>query len=193
VGNDVVDAAAGGLDALAEDDGEVALGGGLGSDVVGLVVLGAAGDGHAAGNGRLGLRGVHHDDPVSGRRVDDGRDVEEVGTAIAVEGELGKDAWDVGLAIVIGVGIASPALRELLGDLAVAFNGELVDLSEPLGGSEDDVTSDTVLVDELGAVLRCHQGRESCEEEGLGELHLEKMVMSVLKRSYVVKCKRGTG
>jgi hypothetical protein len=168
VGNDVVDAAAGGLDALAEDDGEVALGGGLGSDVVGLVVLGAAGDGHAAGNGRLGLRGVHHDDPVSGRRVDDGR-------------------------VVIGVGIASPALRELLGDLAVAFNGELVDLSEPLGGSEDDVTSDTVLVDELGAVLRCHQGRESCEEEGLGELHLEKMVMSVLKRSYVVKCKRGTG
>lgn len=108
VGHDVANTTASRLDALAQDDGEVTVGGGLSGNVVGLVVLVGAGDGEAAGQGGLGLGGVHHDNAVGSLGVDDGRDIEEVNTSIAVEGELGEDARDVSLAVVVRVGVSSP-------------------------------------------------------------------------------------
>lgn len=190
-GDSLVDAAAGRLDTRAEDDGEVAVRRGQGGDVVRQIVLVGARDGDTARNRSLRSTGVHHDNTVSGLGVDDGRDVEEVGSTVPVEGELGKDTGDVSLAIVVAVGVAGPALRELLGGVGVTGNGDLVDLSKPLGGGEDDVTSSRILVDKLGSVVGSNERSNGREKEGLGELHFEKdSDKSVLERSCGLKRKR---
>lgn len=185
-----LDAAARGVDALAHDDGEVAVAGGLGGNVVPQVVLVGAGDGHAARGGGLGVGRVHHDEPVGGLGGDDGGDVEEVGGAVAVEGELGEDAGDVLSSVVVGVGVAGPALRELLGGVGVASDGDGLELSVSLGGGEDNVTSGIVLVGEGGTVVGSDEAGQSGNEEGLGELHLERVMKSLVKDCVVVKYKR---
>jgi len=174
-GDSVVDAAAGGLDALTKENGEVALVRAQGGDVVWLVVLVGARYGLAARDGGLGGRWVHHHHTVGGLGVDDGGNIEEVGSARSVEAELGEDTSNVGLSIIVGVGVSGPALRELLVDVGVALDGELIQGCGARGWGEDDVTSGTVLVDELGRVVGGDHGceRGGCEENGLGELHFE--------------------
>lgn len=175
--NNIDVVAAGALDALAKEDGDALLSGALSGDVVWLVVLVGARDGQAAGSGLLGLRRVHHHDTVSGLGVDNGRDVKVVCAAKAIPAELGEETGDVGCSIIVGVGVADPTLREVLADLRVARDGETGNGGLALRGSEDNVASGTVLVDELSSSSSCERGeRAGRKEESAGELHLEGCV-----------------
>lgn len=170
-------AAAGRLDALAEEDSEVALSGAQSGDVVRLVVLVAARCGQAARDRSLGLSWVDHHDAVGGLGVDNGGDVEEVGLAKAIKAELGEDAGHVGLSLVVRVSVTGPALWELLDHVLVTMNGDGVDVCRPGRWGKDDVPGGAVLVKEQGSVVSGDQGRcerGGCEEDGAGKLHLEK-------------------
>lgn len=75
-----------------EGDDDVVAGGGLGLDVVRVVVGVAAREALAAGDGRLRVRGVHLVNTRVVVRVDDRRNVKVGGARIAIEGELRKHA-----------------------------------------------------------------------------------------------------
>lgn len=95
-----------------EGDDDVVAGGGLGLDVVRVVVSVGAGKGHTARDGSLGIGRVHLVDAGLVLRVDDGGDIKVSGASIAVEGELGQHARRVGCAVRNRVRVAAPAIRD---------------------------------------------------------------------------------
>lgn len=103
-----------------DDDGVA--GSRLGLNVIRLVVGIGASEGHAAGHRALSVRRVHLVDTGGVVRVDNGGDIKVSGASVAVEGELSEHTRSVGCAAVVGISVASPAIRE--GDVDRLASGD---------------------------------------------------------------------
>lgn len=130
-----------------------AAGGGLGLNIVGIVVSVVAGEGHAARDGGLGVSRVHLVDTSLVLRVDDGGDIKVGGARIAVECKLGQHTRCVGGTAGVRVRVASPAIRDGNIDRLAGRDRSIFDLSS--AGPDD------------GAVGAVH----GLEGDGVGGAH----------------------
>lgn len=162
---------------VADEADEGVVGGGQGSNVVGLVVGVGARESLAARERHVAVLGEDHLDTVDVERVDDGGDVEVVGVGKAVPANLAKHARNVLSTLVVRVPVANPGVWE--GDIGrvETLKDEGVDGWKAFLGSEDDVAGGTVLVDELDSVGGSQRKDSRSGDESRSELHFEGLLV----------------
>lgn len=148
-----------------DDDG--AAGCRLGLNVIPLVVGIGASEAHAARHRALSVRRVHLVDTSGVVRVDDGGDIKVSGASVAVEGELSEHTRSVGCTAVVGISVASPAIRE--GDVDRLAGGDR-GIRDGAGASPHDGTVGAVQGFERDSVGGAHH-RSQGGDSKVAELH----------------------
>jgi hypothetical protein len=169
------DAATAVIAEVSEEDDEFVVGGREGGNIVPLVVGVCAREGLAAGDRLATVLGEDHLHALSVIWVDDGRNVEVVGSSKTVPAELGQHTGHVWSTLGNGIAVADPLVREGLVGGCEALDNEVGDLLEAFLGGANYGSFGAVLVDEVDNVLGCCHGceRGGCKNEGAEELHFE--------------------
>jgi len=152
---------------------EIGLGGGLGLDVIELVVSVVAREGLATRNWGLGGSWVYLLDITIVIWVDDGGYIEpDSGVTPSIERDLSEHTWSVLGALLDGVEVTDPSVWEgdALGFKTLNRNGVNGALTRLWG--EVDSALDRILVDELNAVGKDLGGHDGKRNSGGGELHV---------------------
>ncbi|QSZ32798.1 hypothetical protein DSL72_002377 [Monilinia vaccinii-corymbosi] len=153
---------------------ELGLMGGLGLDVVRLVVGVRTREFLATGDGGSGCKREELLDTNDVIWADDSRDIKVSQATPGIEANFSEHAFVVGSAGRPGKKVADPLVGEGLDSCAVAADGDRCELVAFWVGCEDDGAGGVVLVDEVNGAGR-GDACEGCDsgKNGGCELHLE--------------------
>lgn len=159
--------------ARAKSADEVALLGSLSLDVIREVVGVVAGEVDTARHGLIGLSREHLLDVVLVVGVDNGRDVEVGQSVPAAKVNLAKHAGDVGIALLDGVEVALPGVREGNSGVLAAVDGDGGNISIARVAGEVDGALNIVQGPEVdgGGGRESRRGNESSNRGS--EMHFE--------------------